>query len=83
MDQYLSEYYTPDLYTQPSYTVTILTPELVGSNPEGFEEYRNKTRREAMNYQIFGAIEVYVSKNWLGFLGTDKKLFTKYKVEWS
>ena len=62
MDQYLSEYYTPDKITEPIYQVVILTPELIGSNPLGFEEYRKKIDSIADYKEKFGAIEMYVRK---------------------
>lgn len=62
MDQYLSEYYTPDKITKPIYQVVILTPELIGSNSAGYEEYRKKIDSIAGYKEKFGAIEVYVRK---------------------
>lgn len=62
MDQYMSEYYTPDTATVPEYIVTILTPELIGEQPARYDAFREKTIREADNRQTFGAIEVYVNR---------------------
>ncbi len=62
MDQYLSEYYSPDKITKPIYQIVILTPELIGSNPLGFEEYREKIDSIADYKEKFGAIEVFVKK---------------------
>lgn len=62
MDQYLSEYYQPDDATKPEYQVTILTPELIGENPPGYETYREKIAREADFMNKFGAIEVYIKQ---------------------
>ncbi len=42
MDQYLEEYYIPNSNLQPEYQVTILTPELVGNNPSGYDRYKDK-----------------------------------------
>lgn len=62
MDQYLSEYYTPVKITQPKYLVVILTPELVGSNPSGYEIYKDRINSTADHKEKFGAIEVYIKK---------------------
>lgn len=62
MDQYLSEYYTPDKITQPKYQVVILTPELIGNNPSGYDEYKEKINSIADYKERFGAIEVYLRK---------------------
>ncbi|MBM3283085.1 hypothetical protein FJY90_02415 [Candidatus Gottesmanbacteria bacterium] len=62
MDQYLSEYYSPDNFSRPKFQVVILTPELIGSNPEGYNEYRNEVISRAYRSGQFGAIEVYIVK---------------------
>lgn len=62
MDQYLSEYYTPDKTANPEYLVVILTPELVGSNPSGYEIYKDSINSTADHKEKFGAIEVYIKK---------------------
>ena len=62
MDQYLNEYYTPNKSDKPQYQVVILTPELTGDNPTGYEQYRSRVKKEADNEAKFGAIEVLVKK---------------------
>lgn len=62
MDQYLYEYYSINKSAKPDYKVTILTPELVGKNPAGYEQFRNQRINDADFVNKFGAIEVYIQK---------------------
>jgi hypothetical protein len=62
MDQYLSEYYIPDTKTKPEYKVTILAPELIGEQPQDYNNYRREIIKNADSYRTFGAIEVFIQK---------------------
>src|SRR3990167_3637494 len=60
MDQYLSEYYTPDPNKETDRELIILTPELVGENPAGYEAYRRQVISTSEHLGTFGAMEVYL-----------------------
>lgn len=60
MDQYLSEYYRADPNKQTDRELIILTPELVGENPAGYETYRRQVISTSEHLGTFGAIEVYL-----------------------
>lgn len=62
MDEYLSEYYKPNLTIKPEYNITILTPELIGSNPPDFDEFRKILIETSSFKKKFGEIEIYISK---------------------
>ena len=62
MDQYLEEYYKPQQKEIPKYKVILLTPELIGNNPDGYEEFKKNTERNSVSFRKFGAIEVYIEK---------------------
>lgn len=60
MDQYLSEYYPIEDTRTVQYMVTLLTPELVGGNPPGYEEYKRMLLSRSSAHSTFGSIEVYI-----------------------
>lgn len=62
MDQYLSEYYKSNKNVTPEYKITLLTPELIGSNPYGYGEFRKNVMEKSISSKKFGAIEVYIEK---------------------
>ncbi|MFA6570014.1 MAG: hypothetical protein WCT77_02120 [Bacteroidota bacterium] len=62
MDNYLSEYYTPNRTLNPIYEIILLTPELIDPQPPGYEEYKSKIAQESEFHNTFGAIEVYGRK---------------------
>lgn len=62
MDQYMNEYYETDTKTKPEFRVTLLTPELIGEQPNEYERIRQETQKRASESATFGAIEVYVEK---------------------
>lgn len=62
MDQYLNEYYIPNDWNKPHYQVSILTPEFIGDNPSGYEQYRSRAEKETDYKAKFGAIEVFVNR---------------------
>lgn len=62
MDEYLSEYYDPGSENTAEYSVTIMTPEIVGKNPQGYLTAREKTRKDSNYSGTFSAIEVYLKK---------------------
>lgn len=62
MDQYLEEYYIPNRNLLPEYRITILTPELVGNNPSGYDRFKDNINLIADFKEKFGSIEVYINK---------------------
>lgn len=58
MDQFLSEYYNIDSNEKQLKAITILTPEIKGNKPIGYEKFRNSLRKQQK--KTFGAIEVYI-----------------------
>ena len=60
MDRYLSEYYTPEAGKNVDSELIILTPELIGENPAGYEAYRHEIITTSEHIGTFGAIEVYL-----------------------
>ncbi|MBI3379841.1 glycosyltransferase family 39 protein [Candidatus Gottesmanbacteria bacterium] len=62
MDQYLNEYYNPDKKVTTEYQVIVLTPELIGNNPSGFDKFRNEINSSSLFKKQFGTIEIYINK---------------------
>src|SRR3989338_10689291 len=60
MEQYLSEYYTADPKKAVDRELIILTPELVGENPKGYDAFRREIISTSEYLGTFGAIEVYL-----------------------
>lgn len=62
MDQYLYEYYKTNPDIIPVYTITLLTPELIGENPQEYIQIEQKLKNKALFYNKFGAIEVFITE---------------------
>ncbi len=59
MDEYLQEYYSPN-DQGVEYSVSLLTPELIGANPKGYQQYETRIKQLFPIHQTFGAIKVYI-----------------------
>ena len=60
MDQYLNEYYQLNNEKEMMDEVDILTGELIGAQPDGFDQFKKNLEKNRKNMQNFGKIEVYI-----------------------